>query len=154
MDNRAEVRQIIASIAEARRQVVEELADVSRDVLETPTEGARWTEVRRVLLRFGDHPREHAVQIVAAREAIGAPPTMPQRILAKGQEGYGELLASLVGVTDADLDASPGAGEWTIRQVLEHVLKSERNYLASIQRALGADPVSAERGSGEPTQRA
>ncbi len=137
MDERHQVREIVQSIAQARQQVLEELTDLSRDVLETPTDAVRWSEVRRVLLRFGDHPREHAVQIVAAREAIGAAPTMPQRILAKGQEGYGELLASLVGLRDADLDVSPGPGEWTVRQVLAHVLQSERSYLATIRRALG-----------------
>lgn len=38
------------------------------------------------------------------------------------------LQGLLLPLTDADLDADPGGGEWTIRETLGHMLSSQRSY--------------------------
>ncbi len=61
--------------------------------------------------------------------------TMPQCMLTEADLSYGKLLAATVGLEDADLDASPRPGQWSIRAVMEHILASERKYLQAIQEA-------------------
>lgn len=50
------------------------------------------------------------------------------RALALGQAAFGDLRGLLCGLPDAFLDAESGDGEWTLRQVLQHVLWVERRY--------------------------
>ena len=100
-----------------------------------PTEMKRWDDIRRVLLRFGDHMREHATQVAGTRDRVQREPTMPRRILAEAEIAWGRLLAATVGLTDEDLDREPPDGGWTIRQVLEHVRATEGQYLNAIRAA-------------------
>ena len=39
-----------------------------------------------------------------------------------------ELHGVLAGLSDADWDADPGGGEWTVRQTLGHIISSQRSY--------------------------
>jgi hypothetical protein len=52
-----------------------------------------------------------------AREAVGA--TSAARW---------DLQGVLAGLSDADLDADPGGGEWTVRQTLGHIIGGQRGY--------------------------
>ena len=131
-----EIKRLLQEIAAARQEVIGQLSQLKTEELHFKTDNARWNTVRRVLLRFGDHTREHTTQLVAAREAIGAAHTMPQRMLQRAQEAYGEFLGAVVGLADEDLDRTPAEGEWTIRQILEHLRDTEKWYLARIQEAL------------------
>jgi uncharacterized damage-inducible protein DinB len=132
----SETRKLLEELAAARAETIAALTALEDEALRFKTDQWRWNTVRRVLLRFGDHPREHTTQLVAAREAIGAAHTMPQRMLARAQEAYGEFLGAVIGLQDDDLDKAPAAGEWTIRQILEHLLEGEKGYLGHIRRAL------------------
>jgi hypothetical protein len=69
------------------------------------------------------------------------------RAVALGQAAFGDLRGLLCGQPDPLLDAEPGDGEWTLRQVLQHVLFVERRY--QVQTAYAAsrsddDPVRVE----------
>ena len=128
-----ELRKLLAEIAQVQAEVMDKMADVSQEELRFKTSNWRWNTARRVMLRFGDHVREHTTQLV---EDIGAAQTMPQRMLARAQEAYGGLLGAVVGLQDEDLDKPPAEGEWTIRQILEHILQTQSWYLQRIQEAL------------------
>jgi hypothetical protein len=39
-----------------------------------------------------------------------------------------ELHGAIAGLSDADWDADPGGGEWTVRQTLGHIISSQRSY--------------------------
>lgn len=132
----SEVNELIAEIRAAREQTLGSLIEVTEADFPLPTNMQRWTEVRRVLLRFGDHLREHANQIEHTRSLLNRAPTMPQRMLQEAELAYGKLAAALVGLNDEDLNATPPDGGWSVRQVLEHALEGERNYLAVVQAAL------------------
>ena len=145
MTKTSEVGKLLQEIAAARQEVLAQLTQLKTEELRFKTDNARWNTVRRVLLRFGDHLREHTTQLVAAREAIGAAHTMPQRMLARAQEAYGEFLGAVVGLKDEDLDRVPAEGEWAIRLVLEHLRDSEKSYLIRIQDALKTrEPVERD----------
>ena len=136
-----EVSAILAEIAQVQAEIMEQMAGLSKEALRFKTTQWRWNTARRVMLRFGDHVREHTTQLIAAREDIGAAQTMPQRMLARAQEAYGFFLGAMVGLSDEDLDIAPAEGEWTIRQVLEHILGGQRGYLERIQEALETGEV-------------
>jgi hypothetical protein len=80
-----ELAEKLAEIRHLRDQTLWALAEMDQADFEIPTSMPRWTEVRRVLLCFGDHMCEHANQINGVRAAIQREPTMPQRILAESE---------------------------------------------------------------------
>ena len=130
-----EVQGYLARMAAVQAEALEALTDLPREEYRYETEQWRWNTVRRVLLRLGDHVREHTTQLVEARDAAAGAPTMTQRILAQAMEAYGYWLGAMVGLSDEDLDKAPAPGEWTPRQVLEHMISSQSGYLDTIQRA-------------------
>jgi hypothetical protein len=131
----ADVRGYLDRMAAIQSAVVAGLTDLPREDMRYQTGNWRWNTVRRVMLRFGDHVREHTTQLVAAREAIGSEQTMPQRMLAQAMLAYGYFLGAMVGLQDEDLDTAPEAGEWTPRQVLDHLLEGQQGYLDWILQA-------------------
>jgi hypothetical protein len=133
--NREQIESLLAEIRAAREEGLASLVDLREEEFSLPTTSRpwRWDTLIRVLLQFGNHMREHAVQVEGTRASIDRLPTHPQRVHAQAEAAWGLLLASTVGLTDADLDAPPPGGGWTIRQVLEHIRDSERNYLDAIQ---------------------
>ena len=131
----AEIKVYLDQMQAVQREILEELLGLDRRELKYATDNERWNTVRRVLLRFGDHVREHTTQLVAAREDIGAEQTMPQRMLARAQEAYGVWLGAMLGLQDEQLDQVPDPGEWTPRQILEHMISTQHLYLDMIRRA-------------------
>jgi hypothetical protein len=80
---------LMTEIRELRDESLGECLQLTEDDFATATDNERWDDIRRVLLRFGDHMREHANQIEEARVQIGQAPTMPQRMLAEGEIAWG-----------------------------------------------------------------
>src|ERR1700694_1169495 len=101
---------------------------------------------------------------LAAVAAQTAPPSEAGRLLAAGQRAWGELRGLLVGIPDAALDQppppSPAAAhllaepepleqeaEWTLREVLAHVLLTERRDREQVHSALrrsASDPLARQ----------
>ncbi len=82
--------------------------------------------------------RETTATVAAARLGAGKPFTEAQRILAQVHEAYRDLTGALAGASEAELDAKPPGEQWPLREVLTHVLGTERAFLASIELALEA----------------
>lgn len=61
----------------------------------------------------------------------------PDTILTRFKEGLALLERALVGLEDADLDASPLQGGWTIRQIVHHIVDGDDLWKACIKAALG-----------------
>lgn len=118
-----------------QRRMLDELTDLPRAELKYAADNVRWNTVRRALLRLGDHVREHTTQLAAAREDLGANQTMPQRMLARACADYGAFVGAVVGLEDEALDQVPEPGEWTPRQIIEHMLEIQGWYLGLIRAA-------------------
>jgi hypothetical protein len=146
--SRVHLDQILAEIRAKREQMLAVLNDVTEDEFSIPTGIERWTEVRRLLLRFGDHMREHVSQIEGIRTKIGRPPTMAQRILAESERAWGMVLASTVGLTDEDLDVKPPEG-WTLRETIAHLAWAERFYFDAVIAALKQAQPEEAKSDGE-----
>ena len=135
-----ELTKMTAEIRRLREKTLAALSEMDESEFEIATQMERWTEIRRILLRFGDHMREHTNQINGARSAIKRDLTMSQRILAESEIAWGLLLASMVGLSDDDLDQKPPDGSWSIRETLSHIAETERRYLRAIQDARLREP--------------
>jgi hypothetical protein len=133
--SRKKLDRMLAQIRHLREETLKSLVDMTEDEFPYPTHMPRWTEVRRVLLRLGDHMREHANQIAGTRTAIERGPTMPQRILAESEIAWGLLLATTVGLSDDDLAGKPPDGSWSIEEILKHIARAEKDYLQAIREA-------------------
>ena len=133
--SRAQLDALLAQIRAMREQTLAETAGLTEADFVLPTGMPRWDDLRRVLLRFGDHMREHASQAQAARVAAGHAPTPPERMLAEAELAWGMLLGVTVGLNDEDAATPPSDGGWSVVQVLEHVLKTEETYLNAVRAA-------------------
>jgi hypothetical protein len=67
--------------------------------------------------------------------------------VALAQAAFGDLRGLLCGQPDGLLDAASGEGEWTLRQVIRHVVWVDRRYRFQTAYAAGrsdADPLRSE----------
>jgi hypothetical protein len=106
--------------------------------------GRPWTyqggkmEARYALYRTMEDAQEALMRVTAT------PHPESRRILALAQRAFGDLRGLLAGVGDQLLDKAPRAGEWSIREVLAHVVNVERRYAISTDyatRRTDADPM-------------
>jgi uncharacterized damage-inducible protein DinB len=135
------------AIRSHRRTVFNRLAATNDSHL---TKRTRWgrgpADARYLFLRFSDHEEEHARQVQDNLAALGWRPTKVQRILEMAERTRGEILAALVGLGDDDLDVAPvePAGEWTLRQILVHLVDTEHSYrintLHAVSKYLAGEP--------------
>lgn len=58
-------------------------------------------------------------------------------IVARYGEGPAQLEQALAGLQDADLDAPPAQGGWTIRQIVHHIVDGDDLWKLGIKAALG-----------------
>lgn len=133
--NRTELVAKLNEIRTLREQILVELADLTEADFATPVLMQRWDDTRRVLLRFGDHMREHASQLEGIRTELGKAPTPPQRMLAEAEVAWGKLLAATIGLSDDDLGRIPETSGWSVETLLAHVLQGEQNYINALRKA-------------------
>lgn len=91
--------------------------------------------IRAILYRLVGHELEHTVHLAKTLRDLGIAATEAQLILGTLQEARGRLEGLLVGISDADFDRAP-EGEWSPRQVLQHILDTEESYPRGIEQAL------------------
>jgi uncharacterized damage-inducible protein DinB len=75
-------------------------------------------------------------------------------VIARFREGPALLEDAVLGLTDADLDAAPSGGGWTIRQIVHHVVDGDDIWKLCIKMAVGIERVEFTLGwySGVPQQ--
>ena len=136
------VDHMLARMREQRKLTQERLKGVDeKQMLEPTTYGERDVNVRFLFYRLIAHEIEHTVQMAKTLQAIGVVQGEAQLILKNLQSVRGELEGMLVGLTDDDLDRELDSGEWSVRQVIEHILKFEESYGANISTALNNSPI-------------
>lgn len=60
-------------------------------------------------------------------------------LIERYRDGYRVVAEALAGADDAALDHSPGAGEWTARQVAHHLADSEATSYIRLRRLVAED---------------
>lgn len=71
-------------------------------------------------------------QHALVRAQLAWQPTEVERTLGLAQQAFGDLRGLLVGRDDALLDRAPAPGEWSLRDLLRHVLAAELRYAAQV----------------------
>ncbi|RIK46570.1 MAG: hypothetical protein DCC58_02775 [Chloroflexi bacterium] len=131
-----EVRSILADMRALRRERFEHLARLTPQHLQRMTTWVRVPhEARFLLLHLTAHEQEHTMHLARLLAAAGYRQSVAQQLLGAAQEQRGELLGTLVGLSDADLELAP-PGEWSLCHILSHVVNVEERYLAAIDHAV------------------
>ncbi len=68
--------------------------------------------------------------------ALRSKPTLAQHILSQYHAAYLDLQAALLGISDADAEQEPAAGEWPVQKAYAHILSTELNFTITIRYAL------------------
>ena len=97
--------------------------------------GERQMPIRAMVYQLVNHEVEHTVHAMKTLQDLGITSNEVQAILGRLQEARGYLEGLLVGLTDEQFDRAP-QGEWSLRQVLEHIMETEDSYLGRIEQAV------------------
>ena len=99
-----------------------------------PTEwGQRQVTIRFLFYRLITHEVEHTVHLLKTLETLGIAQSEAGLILRHLQTTRGELEGLLVGLSDDDLDRVPAEGEWSVRQILDHIVDTEERFSKRIE---------------------
>lgn len=61
------------------------------------------------------------------------------QLIARYKEGYHEVANALVKITPEELDATPGPGSWSARQIVHHLADSEMTAAIRFRRLIAED---------------
>jgi len=65
------------------------------------------------------------------------PAELARQVRAKYDESLAALEQCFQGVTEAEADHEPAAGEWSAKQTLAHLIQTERNWIANLDDVVG-----------------
>ena len=127
------IEQLLSSLTETMG-VLSHLSDAELDDLsEHPC--AMGGTVRDLLNHNIDHEQMHTGQIYSLRYSLRKMQKgQVDRLMAETLRARANLIASLTGLDDKDLDAQNPDDEWTIRQMIEHTLYWERHSIDDLAR--------------------
>ena len=130
-----EVKRLLAAWEEKRKEMLAVLSELTLEQLNVQPEGGR--SVRELIHRIVDHDRDSSQYLMAMRRGVGAQQNDVNRLLCQVQAAQGELAANVAGLADEYLDKEWQSGEWTIRQLLDHIARVDGFFLSGINKALG-----------------
>jgi len=132
-----ETRRLIRELQESMNRTLDRLYELAEDSLEQPCShpcghGADGTtSIWHLLANDIDHEKMHAAGILNARHDLRLMQTQTQRLLGEWLKERAALIGALVGLNDADLDVRLREGEWSFREMVEHVLYWEDDSIAA-----------------------
>ncbi len=142
------IEMLFASLTETLG-VLTHLSDAELDdVSEHPC--AMGGTVRDLLNHNIDHEQMHTGQVYSLRYSLRRMQKgQVDRLMAESLRARVNLIASLIGLDDKDLDSRNPDDDWTIRQMIEHTLYWERHSIddlaeTKLGRRLPADRPRAE----------
>ncbi|MFQ5945376.1 MAG: DinB family protein [Anaerolineae bacterium] len=130
-----ELKNLIKQLQDSFTETLNLLIDLPQDYLrEYCGHGcARGGSVRDLLIHNIFHEKQHTGQIWNIRDQLRSLQGWGNQdlplLLADYYTSRAQLVASLFGMTDEQLDVKPPDGGWTARETLEHVLYWDRNSI-------------------------
>jgi hypothetical protein len=61
------------------------------------------------------------------------------KLIAQYRDGYGTIAESLLRITPEEMDTRPGAGRWTVREIIHHLADSEMTAAIRLRRLLAEE---------------
>ena len=123
----AELDKLIKELEDVRRESVKVLCSLNDEQLDLKNERGR--SVRAFVQTLVDHDNEHIQHLIRARRGVGSRRKEINRVLGEMMAARGELLGLIAGLEDENLDKDWEEGEWSIRNILEHMVQTERTYI-------------------------
>jgi len=127
-----QVTQLIAQLHASLNATLNALAVLTEDELDAPSDHpcAMGGTIRNLLTHNIDHERMHVGQVYSARYGLKHMQTGEvDRLMAETLRARADLIASLIGLPDAALDARLPDEDWTVRQMIEHTIYWERHSI-------------------------
>ncbi len=120
--------EFLANMRAKHEELVKSLMSVPESQMgEVAAWGQRQMPLRSMFYQLINHEIEHTVHAVKTLRDLGIAQSEAQAILGRLEEARGRLEGVLLGISDEDFDRAP-EGEWSMRQVLEHIMETEDSY--------------------------
>jgi hypothetical protein len=100
------------------------------------TWGAYDEGIRFAFFRSYEELRELAVKVAAERAVAGPQISSAQRILAQYHLAFRDLQAALLGIGEDAAGQAPAEGEWSLKQVVAHIVDADSGFLVGVKYAL------------------
>lgn len=132
---RAGTRQLIRALQQAMNETLDRLCDLMDGDLERacshPCGGGPGdsSSIWHLLANDIDHEKMHAAQLLNARHDMRLMQTGSERLLAEWLKERAALMGALVGLPDEVLDRRLREGEWSYREMVQHVLYWEADSI-------------------------
>ena len=62
-----------------------------------------------------------------------------EKLIAQYRDGYSTIAEAMLKITDEELDARPGPGKWTVREIVHHLADSEITAAIRLRRLLAEE---------------
>ena len=122
------VQMLFASLTETLG-ILAHLSDAELDDLSAHPCAMGGTE-RDLLTHNIDHEQMHAGQVYSLRFSMKKMQKgQVDRLMAETIKARANLISSLIGIDDLDLDRQIPDDDWTVRQIVEHILYWERHSI-------------------------
>jgi uncharacterized protein YfiM (DUF2279 family) len=108
--------------------------------------------IRFALFRTYEELRDLAVKTASARAAHGPAVSSAQRILMQYHSAYRDLQAALLGLRAEETDQAPAEEEWSVRQVVSHIVGADIGFYVAIKYALERNRSDDERPAEIPDE--
>jgi uncharacterized damage-inducible protein DinB len=134
-----ESKRLLLALQDAMNKTLEMLDGLEEQHLDQPCSHgcAMGNGVRGLLVHNIEHERAHAGQVASIRFELKAMQDQSvHRLLAEWMRERASLAALLIGLPDEALDAKWREGEWSIREIVEHVLYWEKDSVEHLANEL------------------
>ena len=130
----------VQHVARERERILRELADLSDADCRVPaTWGGGQRTVSFLLRAYSLHELDHLQHLHKLLRGRGRHFSEAQILLSKAEALRGEVMALLLSLSDEEFDAAgPGADDWSVRQLVDHLGQVDAMYAANIRTALEA----------------
>ncbi len=95
----------------------------------------------KVEVVFYRGPEKKTITMELTKRPVPDVPWEPAELAKRVRAKYDESLAALgqcfQGVSEAEADHEPAAGEWSAKQTLAHLIQTERNWIANLDDVVG-----------------
>jgi hypothetical protein len=91
------------------------------------------TDLRWCLFAVYSELGDLAATLAVERATHGPAPTVAQRAMADALGAVRDLQGLLLSAADIDIDRPPAAGEWSLREVLRHMLRGVSGFAAVLR---------------------
>ena len=128
------VNKYLEKLDSLRHEIAEVSAHLSSEDLEKPASFDEKRTMRLLLHRMSVHDMDHAQQIAMTREAFGSFLNEAQLLTSRAAISRGMLYSMLIGLSDDQLFEHPCPGEWSIAEILDHVIFADERRLNEFRR--------------------